>query len=158
MDLWVRLGVGALLAISLFGVGVHYEAVEDDHDPYPDEEQLREAYEEYVGERALLFGTVESIGDSRFVMTVQSDAGSFEMAVPENDIAVDPGGVVQVYGILDPDRTVDPVRIVVVTESGDAGLYKYGVSAVGALVVALLFVRHWRLGTDAWTLEVREDG
>lgn len=158
MELRVRVGVALLLVVVLFGTFVHYDAVEDEHDPYPTEEALAEQYNAHGGERTLLFGTVQSIGNDQFVIEIESDVGPFEITVRDGSVPVEPGGVVQVYGTLGPERTIDPSRVEVVNRSGGSALYKYGVSALGALLVAVLFGRFWRVDTDSWALEVREDG
>lgn len=158
MRLWVRLALAAALVALLCGSFVHYDIAEDRTDPYPETERLVTDYDAHVGERTLLFGTVQSVTDGTLVIDVDSDAGTVTMTVPDADADVRPGGVVQVYGTLEPDRTIRPERTVVVNGDGGAELYKYAVSAVGALAVVGLFGRHWRLDTEAWALEVREDG
>jgi hypothetical protein len=158
MEPWARVGLVVLLVVVLFGTFVHYDAAEDEHDPYPAEEQLAQEYDTHVGERALLFGTVQSVADKRLVIRVESDVRPFEMTVPDGSVDVEPGGVVQVYGTLEPERTIRPTQIAVVNRTGGSNLYKYGVSAVGALLVAVLFFRYWTIDTDEWTFEVRTDG
>ncbi|MEF8883259.1 MAG: hypothetical protein V5A34_12135, partial [Halapricum sp.] len=78
--------------------------------------------------------------------------------VPNATAGVQPGGVVQVYGILWPERVIQPERTEVVNASGGSSTYKYGVSAVGALLVVILFFRYWTIDTDEWAIEVRADG
>lgn len=158
MDLWVRVSVAVLLFALLFGSFVHYEAAEDEHDPYPSTEEIATAYDAHIGDRALLFGTVKSTEPGRLTVNVESDEGDFEMTVHRAGVAVEPGGVVQVYGTLEPGYIIDPVTVEVVNTSGNSAGYKYGVSAVGALLVAGLFFRYWRLDTDEWAFEVRSDG
>jgi len=158
MKLWARAGVAMLLCVVLFGTFVHYDATEDDHKPYPPNENLIEGYDDHVGERTLLFGTVQSVTDEQLVIDVESDAGTFKMVVTEPEVDIEKGGIVQVYGTLGPARTIEPERVEVVNRTGGSGLYKYGVSAVGALLVAGLFFRFWRIDTDEWAFEVRSDG
>lgn len=158
MKPWARAGLAVLLVVVLFGTFVHYDAVEDEHHPYPAEERLAQEYDAHIGERALLFGTVQAVDGTELVLRVESDAGPFEMTVPSGSADVEPGGVVQVYGTLGPDHTIDPARIEVVNRAGGSALYKYGVSALGALLVAVSFFRYWRLDTEEWALEVRSDG
>jgi preprotein translocase subunit SecF len=69
--------------------------------------------------------------------------------------SVQPGGAVQVYGTVEPDRHLAADRVVVVNPAGSSMLFKYGVSLVGALLVVVLFFRHWRFDTDGVGFEVR---
>lgn len=158
MKLWARVAVAVLLVAVLFGSAVHYEVTEPDHDPYPQEEDLATDYDAHVGEQTLLFGTVQSVEDDRLVIRAESDAGPFEMTVPNATARVQPGGVVQVYGTLGPERVIQSERTEVINVSGGSNTYKYGVSAVGALLVVILFFRYWTIDTDEWAIEVRADG
>lgn len=158
MKLWVRVAMAVLLVAVLFGTSVHYKVAEPDHDPYPQEEKLATDYDAHIGEQALLFGTVQSVEDDRLLVQVESDAGPFEMTVSNATARVQPGGVVQVYGTLGPEQVIQPERTEVVNASSGSDTYKYGVSAAGALLVAILFVRYWTIDTDEWAFEVRADG
>ena len=152
-----RIAVAVVCLGLLLGTFVHYGATEDEHGPYPQEEALVSDYGEFVGERSLLFGTVQSADGERVVIEVDTDIGPLTMTVggvdPETDLQ--PGGVVQVYGTLDAGRTITSTRTVVVSESGGAEYYKYAVSAVGAALVLAAAFRRWRIDTDAWELVPR---
>jgi hypothetical protein len=158
MNVWVRAGVAVLLLVVLFGTFVHYDVAQSDHAPYPAGVTLVEEYDDHIGEKTLLFGTVQSVTDDRLVIEVSSSAGTYEMTVFSGGIDVEPGGFVQVYGTLGPEYTIEPSRIEVVNRTGSSALYKYGVSAAGALLVVVLFFRYWALDTDEWVLEARFDG
>lgn len=155
MQLWARAAIASLLLVVLCGTLVHFDVTEDTHDPYVDNERLVTDYDAHVGERTLLFGTVQSVAADRLRIEVQSDEGAFEMAVPEPGVSVQRGGVVQVYGTLEDGNVIEPRRVVVVNSDGGSDLYKYAVSAVGALLVAGLFARYWTIDTDQWALEER---
>jgi hypothetical protein len=158
MRLWVRavLAVG-LVAVLCLGF-VDYAATAPTASPYPESEALATDYDAHVGEEALLFGTVQAVENGTLVIEIGSEAGPVTMTVPGADVAVEPGGFVQVYGTLASDHTITPERTVVVNADGGSGVYKYVVSAVGGLVVLGLFGRYWTVDTDAWALEVRGDG
>lgn len=158
MKLWARVAMAVLLVTVLFGSTVHYDMAEDDHDPYPQNEDLATDYDAHVGEQTLLFGTVQSVENDQVVIQVESDAAPFEMTVPNATAEVQPGGVVQVYGTLGPERVIQPERTEVVNVSGGSNTYKYGVSAVGALLVVILVFRYWTIDTEEWAIEVRADG
>lgn len=151
-----------LLAVALvglvFGMGVHYDSAEDDRWPYPDADRLAVEYGQYVGERALLFGTVESVSSGTARLSVESATGSFPLTVRGFDADVEPGGTVQVLGQLGPDRAMTAEAVAVVNPSGSSLVYKYGTSLVGAALVLVVFVRYWRVDWEALTLEAREDG
>jgi hypothetical protein len=152
------LGVVALLGV-LGGLCVHYDAAEPAHSPYPMPEALATDYDAHVGERALLFGTVQRVdaGTDRATVRVDSDEGTFEMTVHGFTERVRLGGVVQVYGTLREGQTIDASTVAVVNPAGGSEGYKYAVSAVGALLVLALFFRHWRVDRGSLTFEVRAD-
>ncbi|WEL16694.1 Membrane associated OB-fold protein [Halorhabdus sp. SVX81] len=160
MKQWQR-GLLVLGLVGLLvGMGVHYGAAEDDHWPYPDEDDLAGQPAEHVGDEVFLFGTVTTVDADAGTATirVEADAGSFSLTVHSFDRTVQPGGVVQVLGELTTERTVDAERVVVVNATGGAEWYKYGVSVIGAIVVLIAFFRYWRVDTDTWTFEVGHDG
>lgn len=162
----VRAVAIVLLVGVVFGLGVHYEATDDDRLPYPESEALATDYGAHVGETTLVFGTVRTFDNATGTVPidVESDEGSFTLAVHGFDSAlgsgesVQPGGTVQVYGQLGSNRTIDASEVAVVNRSGSSTTYKYAVSAVGAVLVLALFFSRWRVDRDALALEVREDG
>lgn len=150
-----------LVALALLSVavasGVHYDAVYDQEWPYPTEDELHADYDEYVGEQVLLFGDVESIDRTadRATIEVEADNGPFTVTVEGIDADVEPGGVVQVYGTVQPGQTVAASNIVVVEASRGNRLYKFAVSGVGAVLVLAAFFRYWRIDWAALTFEPR---
>jgi hypothetical protein len=97
-----RLGAVAIVVVFTLGLCVHYGVTYDENWPHPTGEQLAEDPGEWDGEQVLLFGTVETIGEDQFTMTVETDAGEVARIVEVHGAAVDAevGGVVQVYGTL----------------------------------------------------------
>lgn len=154
----VRLiGIIALVA-ALFGLGVYAEATVESRWPYPPNEMIDENYDQYVGQETLLFGTVEEIRDGMAVIEVEHDSGTFLMEVQNFDATVQPGGIVQVYGTLGSDYTIDANRVVVVNPSARSGAFKIVISAVAAGLFLLVFFRYWRVNLDTLELEARDDG
>ncbi|WP_459191563.1 hypothetical protein [Halosimplex sp. J119] len=149
-------GVVALLG-AVVGLCVHYDATESDNVPYPTEEELATDYETHVGEVGFLSGTVEgSDADAdRATVTVESDEGDFRMTVDGFTAQVRPGGVVQVHGTLEADRTIAAENVAVVNPAGGSKPYKYAVSAVGATLAVALFFREWRFDADSLAFETR---
>jgi len=147
----VRIAVVALAVAAVFGMGVYYGSVERQHWPYPHEDELATNYGDYTGERALLFGTVESVDRAEGVarITVDADPEPYTMTVERFDAPVEPGGAVQVLGTLRSDRSMTAERTVVVNPDGRSAPYKYLVSAVGALVVLAVFFRRWRVDGES---------
>jgi hypothetical protein len=80
------------------------------------------------------------------------------LTVREFDANVEPGGVVQVLGRLEPGRAMTPDAVAVVNPSGSSLVYKYSTSLVGAALVLVVLFRHWRVDWRSLSLEVREDG
>jgi hypothetical protein len=158
VKLRTRVLLAAVLVGLVFAMGVHYDSAEDEHWPYPDADRLAAEYDRYVGERALLFGTVESVSSGTARLSVESATGSFPLTVREFDATVEPGGTVQVLGRLGPGRTMTAEAVAVVNPSGSALVYKYGTSLVGAALVLAVVFRYWRVDWNSLSLEAREDG
>ncbi|MFC7231560.1 hypothetical protein ACFQMM_09345 [Saliphagus sp. GCM10025308] len=101
-------------------------------------------------------------------MTNDADEVVLELTVHGPTEPVEPGGVVQVYGILEGDRTMTPDGFVVVNESPTATRYKHLASLLGGLLAAAYFLRQWRINvagigfepryTTSDTREVSDDG
>lgn len=150
-----------VLAILLVGLavsaGVHYDAAEERHWPYPTGDQLYDDYERHVGEEALLFGTVRSVDRDAgtAVVEVETGAGTFTVQVREFDAEVEPGGSVQVYGTLEDDRAMTVSNVVVVERTPGERLFKYWTSAVGAVLALAAFFRYWRIDPKRLTFEPR---
>ncbi|NLV14100.1 hypothetical protein [Haloarcula argentinensis] len=156
MRVWVRVGIALVLCLTLGGLFVHAEMTEDKRSPYPDAADLSTGYESYVGQQLMVFGTVTETSDSEMEINVESDGAAITLRVTGTKTAVEPGGVVQVYGTLEPGGTIAAERVEVVNSSRWAEFYKYGASAVGALGFLLLFFRYWRIDRETWTLEARD--
>jgi hypothetical protein len=152
------LGVFACLGIVV-GMGVYYSTAEADHWPYPGTDDLAVDYDEYVGEETFISGSVRTHDDAgTMLLKVNSDYGPFEMVVTGAEETTVPGGIVQVYGTLRPNRTITASNVVVVNESAGSEWYKYAVSVVGAVLVLVAFFRRWRFAAEALGFEVRTDG
>lgn len=165
MHLAVRLVAAVVLVGLLLGLCVQYDSAYDENSPYPPTDELATNYDDYVGEETLLFGTVRDIEvagnatpPNRATIEVDSSEGTFEMTVREFRGDVKPGGVVQVYGTLQSDRTIEATNVEVVNPAGSSNLYKYAVSAIGAILVVALFFRRWQFNADTLAFEVRDDG
>nr|WP_206043633.1 hypothetical protein [Haloarcula rubripromontorii] len=144
------------MCVTLGGLFVHAEITEDELSPYPDAADLSTGYESYVGQQLMVFGTVTETGDGGIDIRVESDGTAITLRVTETNTAVESGGVVQVYGTLEPEQTIAAERVEVVNSSRWAEFYKYGASAIGAFGFLLLFFRYWRIDRDTWTLEARD--
>lgn len=162
-----RLAVAGICLTALVGLCVHYGATYDENWPHPTGDQLRDDYDAYAGERVLLIGEIQSVdreaGTAVIHVTDSADAVAAELEISGVDEVADnigPGGTVQVYGVLETDRTVTPDRTVVVNRDSSAVQYKLATSVVGGLVAVGYFLRHWRLtfGRDALAFEPRSDG
>lgn len=156
MNVWKRLLVATLLLAALGGLFVHEAATSDARTPYPEPHELAADYDGHVGEVALVFGSVRAVDGSDIVVEAESEGVTVELRVTGASAAVEPGGVVQVYGELRPGREIAAQRTVVVSDSASAEWYKYGVSVVGALGFLVVFLRQWRLDRETWTLEARD--
>ncbi|MFU1782663.1 hypothetical protein ACM16X_14875 [Haloarcula japonica] len=156
MRVWIRVVIVLVLCLTLGGLFVHAEMTEDKWSPYPDAVDLSTGYDSYVGQRLMVFGTVTETGDGEMQIKIENDGSALTLRVTETEAAVEPGGVVQVYGTLEPERTIAAERVEVVNSSRWAEFYKYGASAIGAFGFLLLFFRYWRIDRNTWTLEARD--
>ena len=156
MNTWKRLLLAALLLSALGGLFVHEDATSDARTPYPEPHELAADYDGHVGETVLVFGTVTAVDGDDIVIEAESEGVTIDLRVTGVTAAVEPGGVVQVYGNVRPEREIAAGNIVVVNDSGGAAWYKYGVSVVGAIGFLAVFLRQWRLDRETWTLEARD--
>lgn len=152
--------VAAVALLSLvFASGVHYDAAEPDHWPYPTPEELATAPEQHAEQRMFLIGTVERLDgtDGTARIRVESDKGPFVVEVTGFGAARDvrPGGTVQVVGEFRPEYVVAAERVRVVNPAGSSRLYKYTVSLIAALLVLVLFFRHWHADVGTLSFEGR---
>lgn len=152
MRLVTRLLLAVALVGAVVGMGVHYDTAEDDRWPYPTDDEVGADYDRHVGERAVLFGTVESVSERTARLTVEYGGGSFPLTVRGFEAAVEPGGTVQVLGTLESGGAMAADRVAVVNSSGGSLLYKYGSSLVGAALVLAVFFRHWTVGRTGFAL------
>jgi hypothetical protein len=157
-----RVGLIVVLAALVFGMGLHAgtdRSFEEQYWPYPEGDDIAADYDRFVGNETLLWGTVQRVDRASGTATIRltTDQGPFELTVTGFDAAVEPGGVVQVYGTLRPDRTVGAANVVVVNPTGSSTTVKYAVSALGAVLVLVAFFRRWRPDTGQWAFVPRED-
>lgn len=151
-----RLAVLGLVVACVAGMGVHYDATFEDEWPYPTDDELATDYDAHVGSQTLLFGEVVGVDGETARIRIDADAGVYTLRVRSFDATVDPGGVVQVLGVVRPDGVLVADRIVVVESSPGDRLYKYGVSLLGVGFVVVVFFRRWRIDTDRLVLEARD--
>ena len=156
MNVWTRLLVAVLLLSALGGLFVHEDATSDARNPHPEPRELAVDYDSHVGETVLVFGTVTAVDGDDIVIEAESEGVTIDLRVTGVAADVTPGGVVQVYGKVRPEREMVAQSIVVVSASGGAEWYKYGVSVAGAIGFLVVFLRQWRLDRETWTLEARD--
>jgi len=169
-----RLLLGCVLAAALFGLFVHYGATAESHALYPGSEEIVTAYDSHVGETVTVSaivrttsanrdgegndGTAPGAGAGNATMTVELRrfASFGPLTVRGADRTAEPGGTVNVLGTLEPDRTITAQRVVRVNARTWSEPYKYAVSAVGAALVLVAFVREWRVDPATLGFEVRD--
>lgn len=160
MQPWHRLVVLGLVVAAVGGMGVHYDSQFADQWPYTTDDELGSEYQLHVGTETFLTGTVERVDSERSTarISIEADAGRYQVELQSFDASVSQGGVVQVVGTVRPEHVVVVERSAVVSPAGSSELYKYVVSLAGAALVMVLFFRHWRVNTDTLALEARTDG
>lgn len=152
-----RLALATVLVVATVGLCVVADATSEQRSADPTAEQVATDYESVAGERTLLTGSVRAVDADAVTLHVSADP-PLALTATGVDATVEPGGVLQVYGRLEPDGTIAAERTVVVSRSGDDELYKWLVSAVGAALFLALFAREWRVNLRALQVEVRGDG
>lgn len=160
MHVAVRLTLLVVLIAGAFGLAVHHGATYDENWPHPSGDQLEGNVDAYIGEQILLFGEVHSTEPDAITIHVTNDADEvvLELEVYGVEESVEPGGIVQVYGVLEGDRTMTPEETVVVDSSQTATMYKYVVSALGGVFAVGYFFRHWRVNARTLAFEPRNSG
>lgn len=146
-------GIQILLLVLVLGsMCVHYGATAD-HTQYPPPEELREDYEQHVGERAYYWLTVTEVHDDEIV--AGTGDGSLQFRIPVRRVEVERGDTIQVYGTLQPDWTIEPARIVVSPKQGRAVMF--GISVLALILTLGMFGSAWRLDYEGWVFEPRPE-
>ncbi|ELY97297.1 hypothetical protein C482_13725 [Natrialba chahannaoensis JCM 10990] len=159
MRLATRLGIALVLLLTLMGLGVHYGATYDENWPHPSGDQLQDNYDEFTDDHQLVSGEVQSISEDTMTIHVTDSANEVaaELEITHHDATdqVQPGGYVQVYGVLESDRTMTADELVVVNENETAQQYKLLTSIVGVLLAIAYFFHHWKLSLTKLGFEPR---
>jgi len=145
-----------LLLSALGGLFVHADATAEAWSPYPEPHELAADYDGHVGETVLVSGTVTAADGDDIRIEAESEGVTIDLRATGVSAAVEPGGVVQVYGDLRPGQQIAARNVAVVNDSSGAEWYKYVVSAIGALGFLMIFLRQWRLNRKTWTMEARD--
>ena len=143
--------------LAIAGLCVHYGGTYDEAWPHPSADELAEDRSAYDGDAVLLIGEVTAVGTETLRLELETSAGeTLEFEVRGADPAVEPGGVVQVYGPLAAGGTVQHAEnVVVVNERAADRTYKLGVSAFAGVATAGLFLYYWRIDIRKLAFEVR---
>lgn len=145
----LRVVVGLLLVFCVFGLCIHYGTTYATNWPHPTGDQLDDDYDEYIGERVLVIGAVQSTdpADGTIVIAVtdSADEVAAEIEVQDTTDPVEAGGTVQVYGTLGTDNTMTASEMVIVNRDSTENQYKLVVSVVGILFAVAYFFSQWRV-------------
>lgn len=159
MDRRARLAVAVVLLVGAVGLCVHYGATYEEGWPYPTGEQLADDYGSHVGETALVFGEVRAVDatEGTIRIRVMHSPGELTTTLTVSGVNehVEPGGVVQVYGTLEPGHRMAAESVVVNTRDRGAMLYTLGASVAGIAVVVASVGQYWRVNTDELSIEAR---
>lgn len=162
MDRLGRLLGLLVLSGALFGLAVYHDAGADERVDHPTQREVIESYDTWVGRATTLNGVVRQTGAGGFTMEVFRSASlrpePLLVDVGGTIPTVDTGWTVHAYGTLGPDRTMTAERVVVVNRGGSARAFKLGLSAVGALLVLVLFFRNWTVDVEELAFVPKRDG
>lgn len=147
-NLWFRVLVLCMFFLFTGGMVVDYARHAEEQSPYPTKEEVRDNYQSHVGERVNFWTRVSAVREEGIVLHY-----GVTLFVPVPELDVSSGDWVQVYGTLKPEQRLALERIVVSQRSNR--LYMLGISVIGLLGTLGLFVRHWRIDTEHWTITPR---
>jgi hypothetical protein len=136
------------LAALVVGFGVQFNG----SDAYPSPSAIDDEYAAYVGDRTHLW--TEAVGAENGTLLVETDGLSLRVSAP-SPAAVEPGDRVQLYGTIAPDHRFETANYHV--QSGDSIVYMYGVSVLGSILAAGLFLRRWRIDVEGRQFVPRGD-
>jgi hypothetical protein len=155
----LRVAVGIVLLFGVVGLCIHYGATYDTNWPHPTGEQLATDYDEYVDDRILLIGEVQSTDPVDETLTIEitddADEVAAEIEIHDTTAAVEPGGTVQAYGTLQAAETMTATETVVVNHGPTESQYKLAVSVVGILLAIGYFLTQWQLNLQQLTFNQR---
>lgn len=127
----------------------------------PTEDQLASAPDASVGQHVQVTGTV--VRTDPAVVTTEYEywsgdryrTGQLEVTITGLTTTVTPGHTLQVYGVVQPDGTIDATTSVVVPPANRQ--YMYGISALAGLWVLARLVRDWTVDWDTLAVEQRSE-
>jgi hypothetical protein len=147
--LWVRAIVFCLLLSLNGGMMIDYAHHAERQSPYPAAEDVKADYQAYIGDQINFWGRVSMVQEDTIGVTYGQT-----LYIQTSDLSVRSGDWIQVYGTLRPEQKLVVERIVVIPQSNR--LYMIAVSAGGVLLALVVFVCHWKLNTEHWTLIPRD--
>lgn len=157
-----RISIVVLLIGGVLGMGIHYETEVDVHYPYPDETDLKTSPHSHIDTQVFVFGTVEEINEdentARIRIGTDRDSFTAEITNFSTQRNVQPGGTVQVYGTFQREYVIVADTVRVVNPAGASNIYKYAISAVAVVLIAVLFFQYWRVNLRTLSFEVKRDG
>lgn len=131
-----------ILLFLLFSILVHYGPAWDQRDSNIETEDAHRNYEDHIGDRTFHWYTVVKTDGETHVLW--AEPLTLRMTA---DIDVEEGDTIQVYGILRPNRRIEPINIVN-RRSGDRTSL-LAISVLGLLLTLGLFFRWWRFDLNA---------
>lgn len=153
-----RLGAVGVLLLALFGLLVWHGTLGPAPalGAFPSQDHIGGQYERYVGDEVEIAGhvvethplTVEATYDENVVI---------EFRIVGLDQSIDPrrGELLRVYGVAQPDRTINARSGFTVSQS--SVWYTWSISFLAGLWVLSRIVQQWRFNTDEWALEPRRE-
>lgn len=150
VDAIVRVFLIGVLLLVVFAMAVHYGAAWEERKPHAGTGDIDRNYEQHIGETVFYWFTVVDTRGTR--ITIESDPLTLRL---NRQLTVDVGDTIQVYGVLRPNREIDPIRIVNRRMTDER--YMFAVSVFAALLTAGMALRDWRFTLDSLVFR-RRDG
>lgn len=104
--------------------------------------EITSAYDDYLGQQVLVYGTVTSVDPLR----IRGESllhGPVELAITGYSGPVETGDTLSVHGVLRPEQTVEATEVV--RKPGGTYWRTRVLSAVAGLWVLVRLLRHWRI-------------
>lgn len=118
---------------------------------YPDEEALAADYDAYLGERVSVDGPI--VATDPVTIRAEHPDGSLRLVVIDIEHAVAEGDFLQVYGVVEPERTVRAINSYTVSPTGR--WYAWGISFLAGLWVLGRVIRDWQIDRSTGGLAPR---
>lgn len=151
-----RLVAVGLLATVLTGLCIWYGSLAPAPElgAYPGNDDLASNHDRFVGERASIGGTVQSV-DPVTIVLEGSDGTTRRVSVTNVQTDVETGDKLRAFVVVESGGTVHSLDSYRVPRQGL--WYAWGTSLLAALCVLVQFLRHWQIEVTSLVIDPRAE-